>query len=65
MNALLAIQLLTQLLTQAQGLSAVLQKAHAEGRDITDAELDALAAADDASKARLQALIDAKGATPP
>lgn len=63
MNALLAIQLLTQILTQAQGLSAVLQKAHAEGRDITDAELDSLASADNASKERLQTLIDAKGNT--
>lgn len=61
MNGLIAIQLLTQLLTQAQGLSAVLSKAHAEGRDVTNEELDALASADDIARKRLQDLIDAKG----
>ncbi len=60
MNALIAIQLLTQLLTQAQALSGVLTKAHEEGRDVTPEELDALRAADDASRKRLQDLIDAR-----
>lgn len=60
MNALLAIQLLTQLLTQAQGLSTVLSKAHAECRDVTAEELDALASADDIARKRLQDLIDAR-----
>jgi len=64
-NALVLIQLLTQGLTQLQGYGALLAKAHAEGRDVTDAELDACVKADDASRARLQALIDAaKGRTP-
>jgi len=59
-NALVLVQLLTQGLTQLQGFGALLAKAHSEGRDVTDAELDACTAADDAARARLQALIDAK-----
>lgn len=60
MNALLVTQLLLQAATQVQQFGALLAKAHAEGRDVTDAELDALVSADDAAKARLQALIDAR-----
>lgn len=59
-NALILVQLLTQGLTQLQGYGALLAKAHAEGRDVTDEELDGLVAADDAAKKRLQDLIDAK-----
>lgn len=59
-NVLLLTQLLLQVTTQAQQFSQLLAKAHAEGRDVTDAELDALVSADDAARARLQALIDAK-----
>jgi hypothetical protein len=59
-NALLLTQLLLQATTQVQQLGALLAKAHAEGRDVTDDELNALVAADDAAKARLQALIDAR-----
>lgn len=58
-NALIATQLLIQALTQAQAFSAVLAKAHTEGRDVTDEELDELAAKDDAARLRLQQQIDA------
>jgi hypothetical protein len=59
-NLLLVTQLLLQASTQVQQFGGLLAKAHAEGRDVTDDELNALVAADDAAKARLQALIDAK-----
>lgn len=59
-NALLLTQLLLQAATQVQQFGALLAKAHAEGRDVTDVELDALVSADDAARARLQALIDAR-----
>lgn len=59
MNAtLLAIQLLMGLLDRAQAISTLLNKAKAEGRDVTDAEIDELAAGDDAARAVLQAAID-------
>lgn len=61
MNALLVTQLLTQALAQAQQFNALLVRAHSEGRDVSDTELDGLVANDDSAKARLQALIDAKG----
>lgn len=59
-NALILVQLLLQATTQAQQFGALLAKAHAEGRDVTDGELNALVATDDAAKARLDALIAAK-----
>lgn len=59
-NALLLTQLLLQAATQVQQFGALLAKAHAEGRDVTDDEINGLVAADDAAKARLDALI-AKG----
>jgi hypothetical protein len=58
MNAATAIQLLIGLLAQANQLGLLIAKAQAEGRDITDAELDGLAAGDDLARARLQAEID-------
>jgi hypothetical protein len=59
MNALLVIQLLLDATTKVQQFGALLAKAHAEGRDITDDELNALVGADDAARARLDALIAA------
>lgn len=59
-NALLITQLLLDAATKVQQFGGLLAKAHAEGRDVTDAELDAATAADDAARLRLQALIDAK-----
>lgn len=60
-NALVLVQLLLQATTQVQQFGALLAKAHAEGRDVTDDELNGLVSADDAAKARLDALIQAKG----
>ena len=57
MNALLATELLLKLLMQAQAIGGVIAKAQSEGRDVTAAELDALKAADDAAKAKLDDLI--------
>lgn len=60
MNALLITQLLLEITKQAQGFAGLLAKAQAEGRDVTDEELNSLVSADDAARARLQALIDAR-----
>ena len=59
MNAALAIQLLLGLLDRATAIGALLKQAEDEGRDISDAELDALAAADDQARAALVAAIAA------
>lgn len=59
-NTILVTQLLLQAATQVQQLGALLAKAHAEGRDVTDDELNTRVSADDASKARLDALIAGK-----
>lgn len=56
---LLALQVLDQLLARAGTISALITKAQTEKRDITEAELDALAAEDDAARARLTAAIAA------
>jgi hypothetical protein len=55
-NIATALTALIQLTLQAQKIQQLLQTAHAEGRDITAAELDALIVDDDAAR---QALIDA------
>lgn len=52
-----ALDLLFGLLDRASAIGALLTKAKGEGRDITDAELDALAAEDDAARAALVAAI--------
>lgn len=59
-NALLLVQLLLEVTTKAQQLSGILAKAHTEGRDVTDDELNSLAADDDSARARLDALIATK-----
>jgi hypothetical protein len=60
-NAIALIGLLLQYSDKIAQVSAVLSKAHAEGRDVTRAELDGLFADDDAAKAALDALIKARG----
>lgn len=40
----------SQVITQAQQLAGLIVKAHREGRDITNDELDAIAAGDDAAR---------------
>lgn len=57
MDPLTATALLVQLLTQATALGNLIRTAQAEGRDITDAELDTLAAGDDRARAGLEAAI--------
>lgn len=57
MGAAEGIMLLLGLLDRAVAWGAVVAKAQAEGRDITAAELDTLAAEDDAAKAALDAAI--------
>jgi hypothetical protein len=56
-GAALAIQVLFGLLDRASAIGALIKQAQAEGRDVTDAELNALATADDAARAALVAAI--------
>lgn len=66
MNALVIIQLLTQYAEQIKSFGALLARAHAEGRDVTDAEIDAVHLETAAAIARLRTVIDAaKAAEPP
>jgi hypothetical protein len=61
-NAAILIELLLGLLDRADSISKLLQTAHKENRDVSDAELDALASVDDISRIKLQDAIDkAKG----
>lgn len=60
MNLQVALGLLIQLLGQADAIGRLIQLAHKEGRDISDAELDALVASDDGARQALQTAIDAK-----
>lgn len=53
------LQLLISLLGQANGITELLQRAQSEGRDVTEAELDTLAAKDDDARLRLQDAINA------
>ena len=57
MDPITALTLLTQLLGQATALGNLIRTAQSEGRDITPAELDGLAAGDDAARAALDAAI--------
>lgn len=59
MNAVLLVQLLLGLVGQAGQIKALLDTAKAENRDVSDAELNALFANDDAAKAALDAAIKA------
>lgn len=59
MNLEIAIQLVLALLNRAAQIGALIMKARAEGRDISDAEMDGLRAADDTAKLKLQQHIDA------
>lgn len=57
MNIAAALSLLISLAEQAQRVSALIARAHAEGRDtITDADLDAVAGESTAAR---QTLVDA------
>jgi hypothetical protein len=52
-GAELALTLLFGLLDRATEITALLNKAKAEGRDVTQAELDSLSLADDVARAEL------------
>lgn len=55
----LAIQLVLALVNQAGTISAMIQKAQSEGRDLTPDELNSLATSDDTARAALVAAINA------
>lgn len=57
MDVITGLTLLSQLLGQANALGALIQRAQAEGRDITAAELDALALTDTDARSVLEAAI--------
>ena len=59
MNEALVLQLLLGLLDRATQIGALLATARKEGRDVSDSELDALAAKDDQARADLDAAIKA------
>ena len=56
-GAAIAVDLAFQLLDRGMQYMALVNKARAEGRDVSEAELDAEAAKDDAAKAALTAAI--------
>jgi hypothetical protein len=58
MDAITALALLNQLAQTLAALSALIQRAQTEGRDITPAELDTLAVGDDIARAALEAAIE-------
>lgn len=64
-NAALLVELLLGLIDRASAVGAIISKAQAEGRDVTDAELDGLAAGDDAAKIALAAAIAKARTNPP
>ena len=57
MGTEMAITLLLGLLDRAAAWGAVIAKAQSEGRELTEAEVDTFAAADDDAKARLESAI--------
>jgi hypothetical protein len=56
-KTLVALTMVDSLLARAQELNTVIQNAQREGRDITEAELEAAAGRDDVAKATLEAAI--------
>jgi hypothetical protein len=53
MNTAAILDLILSLVSRLQAAAALIQKARAENREITDAELDTLVADDDAARAKL------------
>ena len=60
-NIALALNLVSQLLPQLVSALTTVRTAQAEGRDVTEEELNALFSADDLAKAKLDADIKAAG----
>ena len=65
MNVDLLLTLLITALNRASEIGLLIDRARSEGRDVTEAELDALFSQDDAARAELQAAINAKSGQPP
>lgn len=61
-NIFAILSIIDKLLTSAGRYSAIARQAAAEGRDISDAELEALRKEDDAARATLEAAIAARRA---
>lgn len=59
MNATAIIDLILSLVSRLQAAASLIRQARAEGREITDAELDTLVAEDDSARADLVAAIEA------
>ena len=59
-NIALLLDLLLRAAGQMQTFAALINKARAEGRDVTREELDSLYSADDAARAELQKAIAAR-----
>lgn len=59
MNVDLLLTLMITALSRANEIGALIDRARRENRDVTEAELDQLFAADDAARAELQAAIAA------
>lgn len=59
-NILTAISVLLTTLQKAAEFQQAIAKAQAEGRDLTDEEVDRFRTADDQARARLEAAIAAK-----
>lgn len=57
MNIDLALSALIALLSRSAEISALIARARGEGRDVSEAELDGLVAADDLARAELEAAI--------
>jgi hypothetical protein len=61
----LLLTLMIQMMSRAAEFGALITKARSEGRDVTEAELDALAANDDLMRAELQKAINEAKAKQP
>lgn len=61
-NTALILELLLLFARRQQELALLMQRAQSEGRDVTDEELEALFAEDDAAKRQLDELITRKTA---
>lgn len=59
-NVILLIDLLSKMAVRFAETMAVLRRAHVEGRDVTDEELDAASAAYDTKKAEILGRLDAE-----
>jgi hypothetical protein len=65
-NILILLDLLISLASRIQGVTEIIKKARAEGRDVTEDELSAIIGEDDVAKKALdEAIAKAKAEAPP